>query len=58
MQIKSWRSDLQFGHQGFQRVQELASGVMRRRLLAKLHFEWNKKLVELFRLDHGPRDNL
>jgi hypothetical protein len=32
--------------------------VVRRRLLVELPFQCGKKLVELSRLDHGPRDNL
>jgi hypothetical protein len=39
-------------------VQEFASGVMRRRLLVKLPFKGTKELVELFRFDHGPGNNL
>ena len=55
---KKWRTDLQLGHQRLQRVQEFASGMMRRRLLVKLPLECSKKLVEFFRFNHGPRDNL
>jgi len=51
-------TDLQLGHQRLQRVQEFASGVMRRRLLVKLPFKGSKQLVELLRLDHGPRNDL
>jgi hypothetical protein len=39
-------------------VQEFTSGVVRRRLLVELPFQCGKKLVKLFGLDHGPRDNL
>ena len=39
-------------------MQEFAGGVMRRRLLVERPFQRSKKLVELFRFDHGPRDNL
>ena len=31
---------------------------MRRRLLVEFPFQRSKKLVELFRFNHGPRDNL
>jgi hypothetical protein len=39
-------------------MQKFARSVMRRRLLVELPFERSKKLVELSRSDHGPRDNL
>jgi hypothetical protein len=39
-------------------LQKFTRGVMRRRLLAELPFERSKKLVEISRFDHGPRDNL
>ena len=52
------KPDLQLGHQRLQCVQEFASAVMRRWLLVKLPFKGTKELVELFRFDHGPRDDL
>jgi hypothetical protein len=39
-------------------MQEFTSGMMRCRLLVKLHFESGERLVELFRFHHGPRNNL
>jgi hypothetical protein len=56
--VEAGESDLQFGHQCLQRVQEFPSGVMRNWLLVKLLFQRTKELIKLFRLDYGPRDNL
>jgi hypothetical protein len=56
--MKTSKPDLQFGHQSLQRMQEFACGMMRSRLLVKPPFQGTKELVELFRLDYGPRDNL
>ena len=39
-------------------MQEFSGSVMRRRLLIEFPFQCRKKLVELFRFNHGPRDNL
>jgi hypothetical protein len=58
IETKNRRTNLQLGHQRLQSVQELASCVMRRRLLVELPLECGKKLVELFRFDHRPWDNL
>ena len=56
--VKAREPDLQFGHQSLQRVQKFTGGVMRSRLLVKLPFQGTKELIELFRLDYGPWDNL